>query len=217
MKKVLSYILILILGFAIGSGTLLLFFRNTDKQTVDTALGVQIPTTVISSSTATTDTMIDIAMEAASYIKAGDWASLGSMVHPTYGVYFSPSATVNLKNNQCFTADQITSFGSDSNTYVWGTDTNGQPIELTPSDYFKQYVYNSDYLNAQVVSVNYTARTGNSLENVSDTFPNAQYVDLCFPGTAESEYRDWSILRLVFEEYEGAFRLTAVIHSEYTN
>lgn len=217
MKKLPLYILICILGIAVGASGLFLILRSSDRQVVDNALGNVSPVTTVNSSSATSRELMGLAMEAAEYIKTGDYNSLANMVHPTYGVYFSPSATVNLKNNQCFGAAEVSDFANNTNSYIWGTAAGSTvPIELTVQEYFKEYVYNSDYLNAQLVGVNYATKTGNSLENVLDIFPNAQFVDLCFPGTAENEYHDWSILRLVFEEYEGTFRLTAVIHSEYT-
>lgn len=217
MKKLPLYILILILGIAVGGSGLFLILRSTNRQVVDNALGNASPVTAVSAASSTSRELVDLAMEAAEYIKAEDYVSLANMVHPTYGVYFSPSATVNLKTNQCFTSAEVSAFGDDTNSYVWGAAAGSTvPIELGISDYIKQYVYNSDYLNAQIIGINCAARTGNSLENVTEIFPNAQYVDLCFPGTAENEYHDWSILRLVFEEYDGIFRLTALIHSEYT-
>ena len=217
MKKAVSYILVAILGMAIGASVLLIVFRTADKQAVNTALGNASPNTVVSSSSGTNIELYEIAIEAADCLKRGDYLSLANMVHPIYGVYFSPTATVNLKNNRCFDAASVASFGSDNNSYVWGNGGDGQkPIEMDVSSYISKYVYDYDYVSASLVSFNAPAKTGNSLENVSESFPNGQYVDMCFPGTSENEYNDWHILRLVFEDYEGTLRLTAIIHSEYT-
>ena len=57
--------------------------------------------------------------------------------------------------------------------------------------------------------------TGNALENVSEAFPAAQFVDLHFPG-ADNDGLDWSTLRLVFEDCYGKYMLSAVIHCQWT-
>lgn len=217
MKKAPLTIVSFLFGIIIGVCVLFFFFRTSGRQVVDNALGPPAPETSLSPDAVTSGGLIDLAEEAAEYIKTGDYNALANMVHPTFGVIFSPGATVNLRTNKCFSSSEVAKFGSDTASYVWGvTDTSNVPLEMTVRDYFKSYVYNMDYLNAQLVGVNYITKTGNSLENVTETFPNGQFVDFCFPGTEESDYHDWSILRLVFEEYNGIFYLTAVIHSEYT-
>ena len=217
MKKVFSYILVALAGIALGASALLIIFRTADSQKVNTALGNASPNTLVSASSNTNLELYELAIEAAECLKYEDYESLANMVHPVYGLYFSPTATVNLKNNQCFLPSEVASFDSDSNTYVWGTDGDNQlPIEMSVETYLSTYVYDYDYVNASLISINSPAKTGNSLENVTESFPAAQFVDLCFPGTADNEYTDWKILRLVFESYDDTLRLTAIIHSQYT-
>ncbi len=217
MKKAASYLIVALLGMVIGASILLLVFRNADTQAVNNALGNVSPNTVVDAGSSTNLELYEIAVEAAEYIKYGDYVSLASMVHPVYGVYFSPTPTINLKNNQCFDQYEVAAFDSDDSSYVWG-NAGGEmlPIEMDIKTYMGTYVYDYDYVSASLVSINAPAKTGNSLENIVESFPKGQYVDLCFPGTAENEFNDWRILRLVFEDYEGTLRLTAIIHSQYT-
>lgn len=169
--------------------------------------------TVSSSNAALTDA----ALETAEYFKSSDYEALAAIVHPDYGVVFSPVATVNLTSNLSFTAKQVENFGESTEKLIWGVRSDsGEPISMTVGDYLANYVIDRDYTASPVITVNYTLRVGNSRENVTDIFPGAGFVDLCYPGTQESEYSDWSILRLVFEEYDGEIRLTAVIHSQAT-
>lgn len=163
-------------------------------------------------------TLISAATEAVEYISSGDYEGLSGMVHPVYGVVFTPYSTVNLTSDKCFTPAQVAAFGSDSTSYVWGTyDGSGGPIEMTVADYFSSFVYNADYAAAPVIGVDYVVRYGNALENVSEVFPDARFVDLHFPSlTGNRDTGDWSTLRLVFEEYDGELMLTAVIHCEPT-
>ena len=157
------------------------------------------------------------ALDTAAYLKNGDYKALAETVHPDYGVVFSPFATVNLTSNLSFTARQVEGFGDNTAKLIWGVrPDSGEPISLTVGEYMASFVTNRDYTSAPVITVNYTLRVGNARENVTDIFPGASFVDLCYPGTAEAEYGDWSILRLVYEPYGEELRLAAVIHSEAT-
>lgn len=161
--------------------------------------------------------LTEAALETAENLKNGDFKALAETVHPDYGVVFSPFATVNLASNLSFTARQVENFEGSSAKLIWGVrPDSGEPISMTVGEYLANYVTNKDYTCAPVVTVNYTLRVGNARENVTDIFPGASFVDLCYPGTEGADYADWSILRLVFEPYGEELRLAAVIHSEAT-
>ncbi len=212
MKKGLTLLLCALGGALVG---ILLFVFITRVIRTDNN---NIPSvTLTETDSVSSGELADLAFQIADAIKANDFEKLAEHVHPEYGVVFSPYATVNLSSNQCFTSDEVKEFGSNSEQYVWGlTSDGGQLIQMGISDYFSRYVFNYDYTVAPLIGVNYIIRSGNSIENVGDTFPGAQFVDLCYPGTSGSENQDWSTLRLVFEEYGGRFMLSAIIHSEYT-
>ena len=152
-------------------------------------------------------------------IRDGDYRELSQVVHPSYGLLFSPSSTVTLSTNKCFSAGQVAAFGTDTNVYVWGVyDGSGEPIEMTPAGYFAEFVYDRDYANATVIGVNHVVKSGNALENMAEVFPDILYVDFHFPcsdkNTADST--NWSSLRLGFEEYNGSLMLMAILHSGWT-
>ncbi len=165
----------------------------------------------------TNDMLTFLALRAAEYIKDSDYEALSKMVHPDFGLIFSPFATVNLSTNLSFSPRQVKDFADSREKLTWGVlPDSGKPITLTVGDYTKSYVFDRDYTAAPIIAVNYAVRVGNSRENVTDVFPGADFVDLCYPGTAEADYADWSILRLVFERCGDTLMLTAVIHSEAT-
>ena len=152
-------------------------------------------------------------------IKAGDYRALSRAAHPELGVLFSPHATLDELANKRFSADEIAAFGTDTNVYVWGLGSDsGEPIEMTPSDYFAKYVFRKDYTTAPFVGINNVVRTGNALENMTDIFPDMQFVEFHIPGTEQNptEDFDWCTLRLGFEEYNGSLRLAAVIYSKWS-
>jgi hypothetical protein len=149
----------------------------------------------------------------------GDFAALSQVVHPEYGVVFSPYATINLSTNKCFQAEQIAGFGTDTQLYVWGVYTsNGEPIELTPAEYFAEFVSDKDYPGAAIVGVNRIVRSGNALDNMTEVFQDAQFVDFYTPGgdNGDGDDNGWCSLRLGFEEYDGSLRLTVILHSQWT-
>ena len=154
------------------------------------------------------------------HIKHGDFVSLSQAVHPDYGVVFSPYTTVSLSTNKRFSAEQIALFGADTSVYVWGVHNGtGEPIEMTPVDYFAEFVLPRDYYSdASVIGVNRVVGTGNALENVLDEFPGLRFVDFYIPGGERDtpEELDWSSLRLGFEEYEGSMLLTVILRSTWT-
>ena len=150
-------------------------------------------------------------------IKERDYGAVASVVHPEYGVIFSPYATVSLSTDRCFTNGQVSGFAEDTKKYIWGVyDGSGEPIEMTPAEYFDQFVFDVDFTKCVNFGIDEILRTGNSLENVEEVFSNARYVDCYMPDPKGESEPDWNSLRLVFEEYDGCLMLTAVIHNEYT-
>lgn len=159
-----------------------------------------------------------LAFEVLEYIRDGDFEALAEITHPDFGVVFSPSATITLAANRRFTAEQIAQFATDNTIYVWGINDIGEPIELTPVDYFARFVFSSDYFSASMIGINRIVRSGNALENITEEFPGVRFVDFHIPG--EDRYPpdelDWSSLRLGFEEHEDKLWLTVIVHSRWT-
>lgn len=142
---------------------------------------------------------------------------LSDWIHPTDGVYFIPYSTVKPDENQHFSKADVRNFAGIKDSYVWGTiDGEGSPISLTPEAYIDRYVYDYDFLQAPIVGINTVVKTGNSLENVKDAFPDCEFVEFHYPGSTKYDGLDWKSLKLVFSMTDGGRRLVAVIHSEWT-
>ena len=173
----------------------------------------------LSSEKVNNEELTALAFDILRVIKAGDYGSLSRSVHPALGVLFSPCATITLTTNKCFRADQVAAFGTDTNSYVWGVySASGEPIEMTPVEYFARFVFDRDYTTASVIGVNHVVRSGNALENITEELPDVMFVDFHIPCGDKSAIEDpnWSSLRLGFEEHEGAMFLTVIMHSELT-
>lgn len=218
MRKVITYVLLVCAGIAIGAAAFLAVYYVKGDKLLYQMVGARSPAEQLAPTVeATNAELTQFAYKVLEYIKNGDYAGLSEVIHPEYGVVFSPYATVNLNSNKCFTAAQVAAFEGDKNKYVWGKyDGKGTPIELTPSEYFKEFVFDRDYTLSRQLGVNTIVKSGNSLENITEVFPNVQFVDFHFPGTEINSGLDWSSLRLGFEEFEGRLMLTVILHSEWT-
>ena len=163
--------------------------------------------------------MITLAYSILERIKDNDFVALSRVAHPQHGILFSPQATVAVSTNKRFSIEDIAAFGSDATTYVWGVyGASGEPIEMTPAEYFARFVFYKDYTAAPFVGFNHIVRTGNALENITDVFPNIQFIEFHIPGSEQdpNEAFDWSTLRLGFEKYDGSLWLTVIVHSEWS-
>jgi hypothetical protein len=220
-KKTAANMLMLILGAALGAALLVTGLMLSGGGFLATTFGIQSHgSTVIEDIpvTAAPAELISASYDIIESIKSGDYTSLSTVVHPEYGVVFSPYATVVLSSGKCFTPAQVAGFGGDETRYVWGVYSgSGAPIELTPAEYFREFVFNRDYTEARELGIDYVVQTGNALENIRDVFPGIRYIDFHMPAdvTGVGEY-GWSSLRLGFEQYDGKLKLTLIQHSEWT-
>lgn len=153
-----------------------------------------------------------------SAIKSKDYITLSTYVHPQKGVTFTPYSTVEPEANLNFSVSGIARAGEDPLQYIWGiTDGRGSPIQLTMADYFAVYVFNADYTQAPIIGVDRVIGSGNAPENVAEAYPQGRFVEFHFPWLAkENKGFDWCSLKLVFEEYNGDFKLVGIIHSQWT-
>lgn len=147
-----------------------------------------------------------------------DMEELKDYIHPEKGVRFTPYPYVDLEKNIVLKRDEIVDVFNDSKTYIWGSyDAKGDPIELSFKDYYKEFVYDKDFLNPQIIGNNYIVSSGNSLDNVKEAYPDSKFAELYFKGFEEQyEGIDWESLKLVFEKQEGKWYLVGVIHGQWT-
>lgn len=151
-------------------------------------------------------------------LRDGDIAALAALVSPERGVTFTPYSTVDPHSDLTFLPDQLTQASASGTKYVWGyTQGKGDPIMLTLPEYLESYAFNADYTKVPIIGVDHVLSSGNSLENVSEAYPEARFLEYYFPSAdLDNNGFDWCALKLVFELYDGAYRLVGVIHSEWT-
>lgn len=231
MKRTVGgHILSFALGLILGGVLLLLaltrgWLPNT-QVTITTTPGSGRVKTIVSNKPAAmsapeapddNEALIRRALDTARCLRDQDWSALASCVHPDKGVTFTPYSSVS-DSDLCFTAGEVAAFGSDTKTYLWGSyDGSGAPMNLTPAEYFSKYVTNTDYTKAPLLAVDRVISSGNAVENVSDAYPDAHFVELYYSGLDPAqEGFDWCALKLVFEAVDDRLMLVGIIHSEWT-
>jgi len=215
MKKFLSAAALFLSG-AIFTGMVCLFVYWRD-QSAESKSSIEVMSAAESVGATDNRKLLADAFTVVEAIRNRDFQTLSEWIHPTDGVYFIPYSTVRKNENQHFSNNDVRNFSNDKNSYVWGTvDGEGSPISMTPKAYVDRYVYDYDFFQAQVIGINTVVRSGNSLENVKDAFPDCDFVEFHYPGSDEYEGLDWRSLKLVFTRSDSGRSLVAVIHSEWT-
>ncbi|RDW19772.1 hypothetical protein [Oceanobacillus chungangensis] len=144
-----------------------------------------------------------------------DFASFASFVHPAKGVRFSPYIYVDVEEHLQFSAEKIGNFTNDSETYTWGSvDGSGNPIELTPSEYYDEFIFIRDFTQADEVTINDIQTRGSMIVNVEEVYPEASFVSYYVDGTKQE--LDWADLILVFEKEKDTWYLVGLVVDRYT-
>ncbi len=162
--------------------------------------------------------LTELSKEILTYIKNKDYNSFSDFIHPVEGIRFSPYAYVDTASEIKMSINDFKRNIKSKKKQSWGSfDGSGDPILMTLKQYFKRFVYDVDFLNPEIFTVNKRSSGGNTIDNREDIYPGSVYTESYFSGF-EEKYggMDWRALRLVFKELEGHFYLVAVIHDEWT-
>jgi hypothetical protein len=151
-------------------------------------------------------------------IKAKDYRKLAGHFHPEEGVRFSPYGYIDTVNHVHFTAEEFIKQSEDDPLISWGSyDGTGKDIQMSLKDYFGKFVYEVDFLNAEQTSVNEVLGKGNSLINIQQVYPGADFTESYFSGFNEKYGgMDWRSLRLVFKWEGEKPLLVGIVHDQWT-
>lgn len=151
-------------------------------------------------------------------ISIKDSKTISDFIHPDKGVRFTPYTNVDIDRELVFNKEEVKNFFKDQNVYLWGHyDGSGNKISLTPSEYYEEFIYSKDFINAEEVGYNKVLSSGNMMENQFKVYENAIIVEYYFSGF-DPKYggMDWRSLRLVFEQYKDSWKLVGFIHNKWT-
>ena len=158
------------------------------------------------------------ASEVITLLKVKNMEEFATRIHPTKGVRFTPYTTVSSEADKVFNKDSIKNFFQDETEYLWGHyDGSGEDILLKPNDYYERFVYDEDYVNAEIVSYNEIMSSNNNIENQFKIYPNSIIVEYYFSGfNPDYSGMDWRSLRIVFEKENDEWYVIGIIHNEWT-
>jgi|SRR5690554_309808 len=159
----------------------------------------------------------DVATEVMQALSAKDAEKLAQYVHPE-GVRFTPYTYVDGEGDLAFTRNEVRNFFQDQERYLWGYyDGSGEEINLPPGEYYEEFIYSADFINAEQIGYNQVLSSGNMLENQFEVYENPIIVEYYFSGfDPEFMGMDWQSLRLVFMEDENEWKLRGIIHNQWT-
>lgn len=151
------------------------------------------------------------ASEIVQALKKKDMPSVAAYVHPIKGLRVSPYASVDRKVNPVLSSAEVKSVANSPGKRTWGIDDgSGAPIQLSFSRYYGKFVYDRDFAAAPKVTYNVSAE---DTRKAWEEFPSAVVVNYGFP---ESGKNPEDHLLLAFEQDQGKWYLTAIIHSGWT-
>lgn len=145
-----------------------------------------------------------------------NYGKLAAYIHPEKGVRFSMYAFVNPEGDKIFSKADYLKYLPTKTLFTWGEmDGSGDAYKATISNYLSKWVYSKDFTAAQV-SLDEFQGSGNSLNNLKQIYPNADFTENFIKGSQENPEMDWKCLRLVFEEFQGKYYLVGIINDQWT-
>lgn len=162
--------------------------------------------------------LLHLAKKILQTIKQRDFVALAAFTGTKGSILFSPYAHLDTAHNQVLNKSSLLTLSGNNKKLNWGSyDGSGLPINLSLTDYFKKFVYDADFLQAEKFSVDERIGSGNSLHNVSAIYPGSHFVEAHFTGfDKQYEGMDWKSLRLVFMPEANGYKLVAVVHDQWT-
>lgn len=143
---------------------------------------------------------------------------LSKLFHPTEGVRFSPYGFIDTANDMVLTAEQFLQAIAKKNPVHWGYyDGSGDSILLSVAQYYKKFIFNADFLNAEKTSLNKIIGAGNSLNNLTNIYRGLNFTENHFSGFDKKyDGMDWTSLRLIFKLLQGKYYLVGIVHDQWT-
>lgn len=160
--------------------------------------------------------LLDTANTILGALQEKNFSEVAKYVSSPEGLTFCPYSGGCLDDGGlAFTKNQVSAFITDQQEYEWGyEDGSGFPIQLTPAEYYDEYLMNADYQTKERYGRTEQPMTK---DQIKEQFPNGTIVEFYHPGTDEFDYMDWQNLNMVFEKNdEGEWILIAIVNNRWT-
>ncbi|RCW51619.1 hypothetical protein [Halanaerobium sp. ST460_2HS_T2] len=151
-------------------------------------------------------------------IACRNFNKLSNYIHPEKGVRFSPYTYVRIEKDVVFTKKQVNNFFNNDKIYLWGHyDGSGKEIRLSPKEYYHQFIYTDNFINADKIGYNEVLSSSNMIKNQFEVYENPIIVEYYFSDTkTKYDGMNWKSLSLVFEKYKSKWMLRGIIHNQWT-
>lgn len=150
-------------------------------------------------------------------LKAKDFGSLSNYVSPNEGIVFCPysGGCIGDDSGVSFTKAEVANFMEDDEEYLWGyRDGSGFPIELTPAQYYDEYLMDAAYTAKERYGITEQPLT---MAQIHERFPGTTIVEFYYPGTEQYDFMDWQNLNMVFaKDCNGHWHLIAIVNNRWT-
>lgn len=158
-----------------------------------------------------------MAIEVVEDIKNKDFNAISNYVDEE-GLLFSPYGYINKDSDVILSQEEVENLEDDRQEREWGAyDGTGEPIILTFDEYYDEFIYDQDFLNAEIIGNNLRIGQGNTLENIHEVFEDVRFVEFHFSGFDEEfDGMDWVSLRLAFTPDGDSWNLIAIVHDQWT-
>lgn len=192
--------------------------RNSQQEAVDEAATLDKEAELFAAQVQKDSVLFTVTEDVLTAIKGRDYRKLAGHFHPEEGVRFSPYGYIDTVHHAHFTAEEFIKQSEDDQPIFWGNyDGIGKDIEMSLGDYFGKFVYEVDFLNAEQTSANEVLGKGNSLINIQQVYPGADFTESYFSGFDEKYGgMDWRSLRLVFKWEGERPLLVGIVHDQWT-
>jgi hypothetical protein len=160
--------------------------------------------------------LISTSVEILTHIKNGDYRKFATFIHPQDRLRFSPYAYIDTVKDKVLSASEFLQLAMGNKKINWNSSWEEKTELLTVADYFRKFVYDVDFLNAELKSVNQYHSQGTDLNDISEIYPGYGVVEFFFPG-CEKKYEglDFRALRLVYKTKNGKLFLTGIVHDKW--
>jgi len=134
-------------------------------------------------------------------------------------ITFAPFAYIDTINNLPVSLDSFLRLNEKGDArHFWGiADGTGDSIILSAHMFFDKYVWNTDYLKADIISIDTIMKQIFYMQSITSAFgKKARYVEFFLEGTDDMGKLDWHGLRLVFIEQMGSYKIAGVVRGVHS-
>lgn len=160
--------------------------------------------------------LTQINKEILTVLKNKDYKKLARFIHPEKGIRFSMYAFVNAREDKHFSKAEFEKYQPAKTIFTWGAlDGSGDVYKATIDQYLERWVYSKDFITGRLTLNGFQGK-GNSLNNLKEAYPGADFTENYIKGSEANAEMDWKALRLVFEQFQGKYYLVGVINDQWT-